>query len=72
MGLPWGIVDWIVPADDVDRGAMEIARQLAAAPPLAAAAAKGLVDSLWRDRVHAGIDAELDAQVALFAERRGA
>jgi enoyl-CoA hydratase/carnithine racemase len=68
--LAWGIVDWIVPADDLDIRAMEIAREMAAAPPSAAAAAKGLVDGLWRDRVHAGIDAELDAQVALFAERR--
>jgi enoyl-CoA hydratase/carnithine racemase len=68
--LAWGIVDWVVPADELDDRAMEIARQLATAPPAAALAAKGLVDRLWRDRLRDGIDAELTAQIALFAERR--
>jgi hypothetical protein len=51
---------------------MEVARQLAAATPSAATAAKRLVDRLWRERVGEGIDAELTEQIALFAERRKA
>jgi enoyl-CoA hydratase/carnithine racemase len=70
--LAWGIVDWVVPADELDGRAMEVARQLAAATPSAATAAKLLVDRLWRERVGEGIDAELTEQIALFAERRKA
>ena len=68
--LAWGIVDWVVDLDDLDDRAMDVAVQLAAAPPAAAAAGKRLVDHLWRDRVRAGFEHEREAQVALFAERR--
>jgi enoyl-CoA hydratase/carnithine racemase len=68
--LAWGVVDWVVGPDELDDRAMEVAMQLAAAPPGAAAAAKRLVDHLWHERVRAGFDLERQAQVALFAERR--
>jgi enoyl-CoA hydratase len=68
--LAWGLVDFLVAAHDLDRRALEIAKELAAAPPSAAAAAKALVDRVWGDHVRAGMDAELEAQVTLFAQRR--
>lgn len=65
--LAWGVVDWVVPRAELDAAARRIARQLAAAPPQAAAVAKQLVDQAWSGAVLNGIRAELLAQTALFA-----
>ncbi|GMU79258.1 MAG: enoyl-CoA hydratase [Acidimicrobiia bacterium] len=63
----WGVVDWVVEPDHLDVRALDLCRQLAAAPPTAAAMAKQLVDHAWRETVRSGMRAELLAQTALFA-----
>lgn len=63
----WGLVDWLVEPDELDRRALELASELAAAPPQAAAMTKLLVDQAWAGSIRNGIAQELLAQVALFA-----
>ncbi|MGH2785449.1 MAG: enoyl-CoA hydratase/isomerase family protein [Actinomycetota bacterium] len=63
----WGIVDVVVPPEALDATAMDLARSIAAGPPLALAMAKQLVDQLAGDAVARGTRAELVAQTALFA-----
>lgn len=65
--LAWGIVQRIVPTDELDTAALELARGLAAGPPLALALAKQLVDQFAADQVRRGTRAELLAQTALFS-----
>jgi enoyl-CoA hydratase/carnithine racemase len=65
--LEWGVVDWVVPAAELDGAALELAAKLAAAPPMAAALTKRLVDHAWAGSVRSGIRQELIAQTALFA-----
>lgn len=63
----WGFVDFVVPRAGLDEAGLALARSLAAAPPLAAAMAKQLVDQAWSGTVERGIRSELLAQTALFA-----
>ena len=63
----WGIVDIVVAPDELDASALDLARGLAAGPPLALAMAKQLVDQFAADAVRRGTRAELIAQTALFA-----
>jgi enoyl-CoA hydratase/carnithine racemase len=65
--LAWGLVDDVVPPEELDDVAAALAREIAAGPPLAIAMLKQTVDGLWHDVVHAGMRAELLGQVALFA-----
>lgn len=65
--LAWGLVHRIVPVDELDAVALDLARRLAAGPPLALALAKQLVDQVFADAVRRGIRQELVAQTALFA-----
>ena len=64
--LAWGLVDEVVPADQVDDVAAALARDIAAAPADALAMIKQTVDGLWHGPLHAALRAELLGQVALF------
>lgn len=65
--LQWGVVDWVVEPDGLDEAALQLARDLAGAPPAAAAMTKQLVDQAWAGSIRNGIGQELLAQTALFA-----
>jgi enoyl-CoA hydratase/carnithine racemase len=65
--LTWGVVDWVVPASELDDAAMELASKLADAPAAAAAMTKQLVDQAWAGSIRSGIRQELVAQTMLFA-----
>src|SRR4029079_13905570 len=62
----WGVVDWVVRNEDLEQSALDLARELAAGPPLALSFAKQLVDAAWSTVVRTGIRQELAAQVALL------
>ncbi len=64
--LEWGVVDFVVEPEELDARALEVARKIAAGPPLAIAMAKQLVDQAWADSVRSGIRQELLAQTVLF------
>ena len=66
QALDWGIVDWLVEPDALDERALEIAKKIAAGPPLAVAMAKQLVDQFHGENVRRDIRAELLAQTTLF------
>jgi len=70
QALAWGIVDWVVPPEELDERALVIARQLAAGPPAAIAMTKQLVDQVWGPTIRNGMRQELLAQTALFAARK--
>ena len=65
--LAWGLVDEVVPPEEVDDVAAALAREIAARPPEALAMIKQTVDGLWHGALHAALRSELFAQVALFA-----
>lgn len=65
--LAWGLVNEVVSPERLDERAGEVARRLAAGPPLALALAKQLVDQMWTEQVRRGVRQELIAQTALFA-----
>lgn len=65
--LDWGAVDFVVEPDALDEVAMEIARSLAAKPPIALAMAKTMIDQSVAGRLRNGIAQELLAQTALFS-----
>ncbi|MCK9542345.1 MAG: enoyl-CoA hydratase/isomerase family protein [Novosphingobium sp.] len=64
--LEWGAVDFVVEPDELDARALEIARKIAARPPLALAMAKTMVDQGVAGAVRNGITQELLAQSYLF------
>lgn len=64
--LDWGAVDFIVPPEELDAKALEIARTIAAKPPLALAMAKSMIDQGTAGAVRNGLAQELLAQTALF------
>lgn len=64
--LSWGAVDEVVEPAALDERVLELAAQLAAAPPRAMRKAKNLVDGISDESVQAGVDQQLRAQVALF------
>jgi enoyl-CoA hydratase len=61
----WGIVNHVVPVEELDEAAFTLARQLAAAPPLAMRIAKDTINDAWRGQVHAGMRQELLSQCML-------
>jgi enoyl-CoA hydratase/carnithine racemase len=65
--LAWGLVDEVVPPEEVDDASLALAREIAAAPAEALAMIKQTVDGLWHGALHAALRAELLAQVALFS-----
>lgn len=64
--LAWGLVTEVVAPELLDERSMEIARRMAAGPPLAMAFAKQLIDDAAGADVRRGTRAELLAQLALF------
>ncbi len=64
--LAWGILNRVVPLEELDATVLDLARSIAAKAPLAVAMGKQLVDQCWADAVHRGIRAELLSQTALF------
>jgi enoyl-CoA hydratase len=65
--LAWGVVDRLVEPTELQAAALALAERFAAAPPLAAAMAKQLVDKAMVSSPRDAFTAELHAQVALFA-----
>jgi len=64
--LEWGAVDFVVAPEELDARALEIARSIAAKPPIALAMAKTMIDQGHAGAVRNGIAQELLAQTALF------
>jgi len=67
VAYEWGLVDFLVDAEELDAKAFEMAAKIAANPYRAVLAAKNLVDELWSDNIRAAIRRELVNQLALFA-----
>lgn len=70
----WGLVHRVVPAEEVDAVAEELARRLARGPTLAYARIKALLRDVMTDDLATALEREADAQVALAgtADHRGA
>jgi enoyl-CoA hydratase len=64
--LAWGAVDFVVAPEELAARALEIARKIAAKPPIALAMAKTMIDQGYAGAVRNGIAQELLAQTALF------
>jgi enoyl-CoA hydratase len=64
--LEWGAVDFVVAPEELDARALEIARKIAAKPPICLAMAKTMIDQGHAGAVRNGIAQELLAQTALF------
>lgn len=64
--LEWGAVDFVVPPEELDARALDLATKVAAKPPLALAMAKTMVDQGMAGAVRSGIAQELMAQSYLF------
>jgi enoyl-CoA hydratase/carnithine racemase len=62
-----GLAEFVVPVSDLDKVVDDLADQIAAAPPLAARAAKRLVDLAGRVPHEAGMDEEAVSQKGLLA-----
>lgn len=64
--MQWGLVDFLVPDDEVDALALEIAKKIAAQPPMHIAVAKQLCDSVHGDQIRHGMREELLAISMLY------
>jgi enoyl-CoA hydratase/carnithine racemase len=64
--LSWGLVDWLVPVDEVDDYGLDLAARLAARAPLPVALAKELVNQFDDAAIAIGFRSERLAQLALF------
>ncbi len=64
--LSWGLVNWVVPNDELEASALKLARQLAANAPLAMAGNKRVLRELLRAQSELDPDVERD----LLAMRR--
>lgn len=64
--LDWGAVDFVVQPEALDSRALDIARKIAAKPPIALAMAKTMIDQGHAGIIRNGIAQELLAQTALF------
>jgi enoyl-CoA hydratase/carnithine racemase len=66
QALAWGLVDFVVPDDELDDKAMAVARKIAARPPIHVAVAKQLIDGLYGEGIRRGIREELLAISLLY------
>lgn len=66
QALAWGMVDFVVPDAELDDRAFEVARKIAARPPIHVAIAKQLIDGVHGDQIRRGIREELVAITALY------
>lgn len=64
--LDWGLVDFVVADEALDAEALDVARRIAARPPIHLAMAKQLIDGLQGDQIRRGIREELVAITALY------
>ncbi|WP_242779961.1 enoyl-CoA hydratase/isomerase family protein [Sphingopyxis sp. YF1] len=64
--LEWGAVDFVVAPDELDARALEIARDIAAKPPINLALAKEMINLMHGSTIRTGTRAELYAQSYLF------
>jgi enoyl-CoA hydratase len=64
--LEWGAVDFVVAPEELDDRALEIARDIAAKPPINLAMAKEMVNLMHGPTIRIGTRAELYAQSYLF------
>jgi len=64
--LDWGMVDFVVEDEALDDEALDLARRIAARPPIHLAMAKQLIDGLLGDQIRRGIREELVAITALY------
>jgi enoyl-CoA hydratase/carnithine racemase len=67
--LAWGLVDRIVPADELDAYVQSFAENLATKSSVGLAMAKQMIDSSWIGAAREGMRQELNAQIVMFAER---
>lgn len=67
--LAWGVVNRVVPPEELDEVVGAVAADIASRSPLAVAMGKQLVDQCWADQIQRGIRSELLAQTALFTSR---
>src|SRR3546814_7469835 len=58
--LEWGVVDFVVPPEDLDARALELASELAAKHPITLAMAKEMVNLMHGPTIRTGTRAELD------------
>lgn len=64
--LEWGAIDFMVDPEELDAKALEIARDIAAKPPINLAMAKEMVNLMHGPTIRTGTRAELYAQSYLF------
>lgn len=65
----WGLADQVVTPAELDKTALNLAARLAAAPPLAVAMIKQVVDEVGHGALHGALRAELLAASALFTTK---
>ncbi len=66
QALQWGLVDFVVPDEELDEFAFDLATKVAARPPIHLAMAKVLIDGLHGESIRRGIREELIAITALY------
>jgi enoyl-CoA hydratase len=64
--LEWGAVDFVVEPESLDAKALEVARDIAAKPPINLAMAKEMINLMHGATIRTGTRAELYAQSYLF------
>ena len=67
--LAWGLVDRIVPTEELFDYVQRFAENLATKSPVGLAMAKQMIDSSWIGAAREGMRQELNAQIVMFAER---
>jgi enoyl-CoA hydratase/carnithine racemase len=67
QALAWGLVDWLVEADEIDDHVSNVAAQLAGLSPIAIGLAKEIVNQVNDAAVAVGSRAEMLGQLALYA-----
>lgn len=63
----WGMVDFVCPVEEVQAKTFEIARKIAAQPPMHVALAKQLVDDVYGEIIRRGLRNEMVSLTALYA-----
>jgi enoyl-CoA hydratase len=66
QAMQWGLIDFLVPDDEVDALALRIAKKIASKPPMHVAVAKQLCDSMHGDQIRHGLKEELLAISMLY------
>lgn len=66
QALQWGLVEWVVPPEELDAVALQLATTLAGRPADAARRQKRLIDVQFEQQVEAGLGREMVAQLEIF------